>query len=71
MAGKPVHVEIGASDPGRAVEFYRELFGWQFQQFEGSPTPYHMTQLSETTGGAVFESSDGPATPSATAVRSS
>ena len=52
---KPVHVEIGASDVGRATSFYGGLFGWEFQPFEGSPTEYHMARFSEDTGGAVQE----------------
>jgi predicted enzyme related to lactoylglutathione lyase len=61
MAGKPVHVEIGASDTQRALTFYGDLFGWQFQRFEGSPTEYHMAQFSEDTGGAIY-AADEPAT---------
>ncbi len=32
---RPVHFEIHASDPDRVQGFYRELFGWQFQKWEG------------------------------------
>ncbi len=59
MAGKPVHVEIGARDVERAVAFYGDLFGWELQSYEGSPTPYYMTRFSEDTGGAIY-GSDGP-----------
>jgi predicted enzyme related to lactoylglutathione lyase len=52
---KPVHVEIGASDTQRALKFYGDLFGWEFQNFEGSPTEYHTTQTSEDSGVAVQE----------------
>jgi uncharacterized protein len=31
-----VHFEIPADDPERAAKFYRELFGWDIQRFEGS-----------------------------------
>lgn len=31
---KPVHVEIGASDTQRALSFYGDLFGWQFEPTE-------------------------------------
>jgi hypothetical protein len=55
MAGEMVHVEIPAGDIGKAREFWGGLFGWQFEKFEGSPTEYHMTQFSETQGGAVME----------------
>ena len=31
-----VHFEIPADDPERAAKFYRELFGWKIDKFEGS-----------------------------------
>ena len=31
-----VHFEIPADDPERAARFYRELFGWNVDRFEGS-----------------------------------
>jgi uncharacterized protein len=55
MAGQMVHVEIPAGDTAKAREFWGSLFGWEFQAYEGSPTEYHMTRLSDTTGGAIFE----------------
>ena len=54
MAGKLVHFEIPAGDTSQALGFYGSLFGWQFQEFPGSPTEYHMTQLDEQMGGAVY-----------------
>jgi hypothetical protein len=30
-----VHFEIPADDPARAVKFYQEVFGWQFQKWDG------------------------------------
>jgi predicted enzyme related to lactoylglutathione lyase len=56
MAGQMVHLEIPAGDTGKAREFWGGLFGWEFQAFEGSPSEYHMTRFSETTGGAIMES---------------
>ena len=35
MAGKPVHFEIAAKDTGRAQEFYKGMFGWQFREWKG------------------------------------
>jgi predicted enzyme related to lactoylglutathione lyase len=55
MAGQMVHFEVPAQNTGRSREFWGSLFGWQFQAFEGSPTEYHMTRLSETQGGAIGE----------------
>ena len=54
MPGQMVHLEIPAGDTAKAREFYSSLFGWQWQAFEGSPSEYHMTQFSETTGGAIY-----------------
>lgn len=54
MAGQMVHYEIPAGDTAKAKEFWGGLFGWEFQEFPGSPTEYHMTQFSETTGGAIY-----------------
>ena len=34
-----VHFEIHTDDPQRAVQFYTNLFGWQFNLYEG-PMPY-------------------------------
>jgi predicted enzyme related to lactoylglutathione lyase len=56
---KPVHVEIPAKDTQRALKFYGDLFGWQFQAFEGSPQEYHMTRFSEDSGGAIFPGATG------------
>jgi predicted enzyme related to lactoylglutathione lyase len=54
MAGQMVHVEIPAGDTAKAREFWGALFGWEFQEFPGSPTEYHMTQFSDTQGGAIY-----------------
>ena len=34
---RPVHFEIQVDNPERAIKFYRELFGWEFNQWEGQP----------------------------------
>jgi predicted enzyme related to lactoylglutathione lyase len=60
MAGQMVHVEIPAGDTQKSRDFWGGLFGWQFQAFEGSPTEYHMTQFSDTQGGAIM-AADGEA----------
>lgn len=36
MAHTIVHFEIPADNPERAAKFYRELFGWDIQRFQGS-----------------------------------
>jgi hypothetical protein len=54
MPGQMVHLEIPAGDTAKAREFWGSLFGWEWQSFDGSPTEYHMTRFSETTGGAIY-----------------
>ncbi|HEX6104355.1 MAG TPA: VOC family protein [Gemmatimonadales bacterium] len=46
---RPIHFEIPADDPQRAIRFYEQVFGWRFQAWDG-PMPYWLVQ----TGG------DGP-----------
>lgn len=36
-----VHFEITADDPHRAAAFYRDVFGWKIEQWEGSE-PYSL-----------------------------
>ena len=55
IPGVPCWVDTSQPDPDAAVSFYGDLFGWQFQNFEGSPTEYHMARFSEDTGGAIQE----------------
>ncbi|GJJ00568.1 glyoxalase [Duganella rhizosphaerae] len=33
--GRPVHFEIQASQPQVLIDFYSELFGWNFSKWEG------------------------------------
>jgi predicted enzyme related to lactoylglutathione lyase len=30
---RPVHFEVQASDPQRAMDFYSKIFGWQFSEY--------------------------------------
>ena len=32
---RPIHFEIPADDPARAIEFYARTLGWQAQKFDG------------------------------------
>lgn len=54
MAGQMVHYEIPAGDAAQAQKFWGGLFGWQFQEFPGAPGGYHMTQITETSGAAIY-----------------
>ena len=56
MAGKLVHWEFPADDAGRATSFWNSLFGWDFEEYEGSG--YHMTQSTEP-GGALQARQEG------------
>ena len=35
-----VHFEIYTTDPDAVRPFYQDVFGWQFQKFEGGPMEY-------------------------------
>jgi uncharacterized protein len=59
MAGQMVHVEIPAGNTAKAKEFWGGLFGWQFEEYPGSPTEYHMTRFSDTQGGAISGTDGG------------
>ena len=65
--GRVVHFEIHASDMDRAERFYRDVFGWEVQRFDG-PIDYRLlnTGSKNETGidGALVErraSADGDA----------
>jgi predicted enzyme related to lactoylglutathione lyase len=52
---RPIHFEIPAGDPARAMAFYETMFGWKFAQWAGSPVPYWVV----TTGPAGEPGIDG------------
>src|SRR5918999_5184816 len=58
MPGQVVHLEIPADDTAKGREFWGSLFGWQFEPFPG-PFEYHMTQISDQTGGAITNMEPG------------
>jgi uncharacterized protein len=37
---RPNHFEIYTADPESVQPFYRDVFGWKFQKFEGGPIEY-------------------------------
>jgi len=41
-----VHFDISADDPGRALRFYREVFGWKAQKWNG-PFDYWLIKTGE------------------------
>ncbi|HZD80494.1 MAG TPA: VOC family protein [Actinomycetota bacterium] len=60
MGQRLVHFEITADDPGRAVEFYRTVFGWEFATWEGPQTYFPTTTGKDEPGidGAVMARSE-------------
>jgi predicted enzyme related to lactoylglutathione lyase len=56
MAGNLVHFEFPADEAGRATSFWNSLFGWDFEEFQGSG--YHITQ-TPTPGGALQARQEG------------
>ena len=40
---RPIHFEIPADQPERAMAFYQQVFGWRFQKWEG-PMPYWLVR---------------------------
>lgn len=43
---KVVHFEIPADDPERAVEFYKKVFGWKIDKWDG-PMDYWLVKTGE------------------------
>jgi len=58
MTGQIVHIEIPADDTTTGRAFWGPLFGWQFEAMPG-PFEYHMTRISDTTGGAITDMEPG------------
>jgi uncharacterized protein len=58
MPGQIVHIEIPADDTAAERAFWGSLFGWEFEAFPG-PFEYHMTRISEQTGGAITNMEPG------------
>ena len=58
MAGKVVHVEIGAGDTDRAQGFWSGVFGWEVGPPMSAEMDYRMFQMSEDQGGAIFASDE-------------
>jgi predicted enzyme related to lactoylglutathione lyase len=53
MAGKVVHVEIGAADTDRAQGFWSGVFGWQVGPPMSPEMDYRMFQSADDQGGAI------------------
>jgi predicted enzyme related to lactoylglutathione lyase len=57
----PSYFEIQADDPGRAVEFYRTIFGWTFTRDEGLPIEYWRIETGGPRGGLLPRPMKAPA----------
>jgi uncharacterized protein len=42
MLNRPVHFEIQADDTQRAIGFYKNCFGWEFEEWKNDMGEYHM-----------------------------
>ena len=40
---RPIHFEVPADRPERAIAFYEQVFGWQFHKWDG-PMPYWLIE---------------------------
>ncbi len=58
MAGKVVHVEIGAADADRAQGFWSGVFGWQVGPPMSPEMDYRMFQSADDQGGAILASDE-------------
>lgn len=61
------HFEIHADDPERAIRFYSDLFGWEFQKWDG-PMPYWLIKTGPDSepginGGLMKRMGGGPTDP--------
>jgi predicted enzyme related to lactoylglutathione lyase len=56
---RPIHFDLGATDPARAIAFYKAAFGWTAEKWNG-PTEYYLI----TTGASREPGIDGGLAPS-------
>ena len=61
---RPIHFEIHAANPQRAIDFYTKLFGWQFSQW--GTEQYWLVKTGEASepgidGGLLLRRGDAPA----------
>ena len=60
MPGEIVHLEIPADDTDGSREFWRSMFGWEFQNFPGSgDSEYHMARIGDSSGVAITNGEAG------------
>jgi uncharacterized protein len=47
---RPVHFELSADNPERAIKFYEGVFGWKFNKWGGGEVPYWVVETGEGPG---------------------
>lgn len=61
MANPFVHMELNTPDPAKAKAFYKELFGWQFQDMDMGPGGIYSTFKPDSgPGGGLFSMQGAP-----------
>ena len=56
-----VHFEIGAEDTGKIKNFYKNVFGWEYTNFDGGEMEYTLVKTGEGPSGingGIFKSKD-------------
>jgi len=48
-----IYFEIQADDPQRAVDFYKGVFGWKFEEVHGLPVEYWRIETGGARGGLL------------------
>src|SRR2546426_801863 len=43
---RPIHFDLSADNPERAIKFYQSVFGWKFQKWDG-PMEYWMATTGD------------------------
>jgi hypothetical protein len=62
----PSYFEIQADDVKRAVNFYKEIFGWKFSKSEGLPVEYWRIETDGPRGGLLQRPAKAPPAQSGT-----
>jgi predicted enzyme related to lactoylglutathione lyase len=62
----PSYFEIQADDVKRAVNFYKEVFGWKFSKSEGLPVEYWRIETDGPRGGLLQRPANAPPAQSGT-----
>ncbi len=55
MSNPFVHVELMATDVGKAKSFYGKLFGWKLEDMQMDNGTYTMIDVGEGTGGGMMK----------------